>query len=191
MKMLKRKAVEEEIKEEAESLDLVEEEAPKDPFEYFYEEESKESQRSSMIASGTAVVGNISCNEELCVLGSVQGDILCQAKVEIKGQVHGNIKAKEILIEEAEIIGDLYAEEEIRISCNSYIQGSVKAKEALIDGKICGQITAEVLHIQKNAQIEGDMEAITFSALAGAVLNGKLTTQKPKEEAVAEEEEAE
>lgn len=107
----------------------------------------KELQYRSLIGEGTEVKGGIYFTEGLRVDGSVTGDI------------HANADQDSLLL----------------ISQSARIVGKVHADKVIVNGLVQGPIYAsELLEIQPNARIEGDVHYKALEMHQGATIMGQL-----------------
>ena len=127
------------------------------------------------ITKEAIVEGSLSCDGDIIVEGVVNGNITGTGSVKVNGKVQGNVKGGKVEMAEAEIIGDVEAGDYVLISGGT-IQGSITAGKADINGLIKGNITtSEMLVIQQNASIEGDIKTASISVAQNAIINGKVT----------------
>lgn len=107
----------------------------------------KKLQFRSLIGEGTEVKGGIYFTEGLRVDGSVTGDI------------HANSDQDSLLL----------------ISQSARIVGKVNADKVIVNGLVQGPIYAsELLEIQPNARIEGDVHYKALEMHQGATITGQL-----------------
>lgn len=96
----------------------------------------------------------------------VDGDFISDGDVLVKGVVNGSIKTK----------GNLRIEEK------SKIKAHVEALNAIIDGRVNGNITiGDNLEIGSEAIVEGDIIAKVLSIAPGARINGHCSVSADKE----------
>ncbi len=88
----------------------------------------------------------------------VEGELHSQGNVRIDGQVQGNVQTTQNLA-----VGE-----------QAIITANVKALNAVIAGKVKGNITAEeALEITETGQVEGDITAKILSIAPGAIFRGQ------------------
>ncbi|MES2832884.1 MAG: polymer-forming cytoskeletal protein [Pseudomonadota bacterium] len=100
--------------------------------------------------------------------------------------VEGNIRVKGGVRIDGRVTGDVIAEPEagglLIISESARIEGAVRGAHVVVNGEIVGPVhSTELLELQPNARITGD---VTYKALemhGGAVVNGRLTPQQAPE----------
>lgn len=93
----------------------------------------------------------------------VVGDIHFTGGLRIDGEVLGNVFASE------EKTGTLVLSEQARVT------GSVVVAHAIVNGAIEGPVrVAELLELQSNAKVVGDIEYKTIEIHLGAVVQGRL-----------------
>lgn len=88
----------------------------------------------------------------------VEGELNSQGNVRIDGQVQGNIQTSQNLA-----IGE-----------QAIINANIKALNAVVAGKVKGNLTVEeALEITETGQVEGDIAAKIISIAPGAVFRGQ------------------
>ncbi len=72
--------------------------------------------------------------------------------------------------------GRFYVRDVARVDTNAYITGSIVAADAVVRGRVTGDITcAGEIWIRSTAMIEGNVIAQTAIVDAGAIFNGELS----------------
>jgi cytoskeletal protein CcmA (bactofilin family) len=93
----------------------------------------------------------------------VDGDMTFEDGLRVDGEVHGTIQARS----EG---GSLLV-----ISEGAVADGGVNADHIIINGTVKGPVKArELLELQSNARIEGDVEYVTLEMHQGATILGQL-----------------
>ena len=99
-------------------------------------------------------------NSDASVIGSemqINGNIKCQGTLILKGTVKGNIEC-----------------DEISVSSEGVLKGSVKAQDSVISGKFEGDIYSDTISIESSANIKGNIYYNNFQAEPGAKLEIEL-----------------
>jgi len=91
--------------------------------------------------------------------------------------IDGEVVEKDKIIIDAKINGDIKAEEVVTHQ-NSNIKGNIKAKDAVLGGKLVGNINSDKINIKKTANIEGVLNQKSLSIQEGATLKIKAETYK-------------
>ena len=109
------------------------------------------------------------------VIGStikIEGDLVSNGGIVVEGEVSGSVKT----------------EAGVRVGEKAKIVADVKAKEAIISGRVQGNIEVkERLILTSSAEVNGDIQASSLEVQAGAIFNGKcsmtekVVDTKPKE----------
>lgn len=151
------------------------------------------SMEESVLTEDVIINGNLECDCNLTILGTINGSVRCGRDLLVKGQINGDVSALNLELRKGQIEGNVVCENSLTLDRECSIRGNVTAAECLTDGQIYGNLTiAEDLHVQKNAWIEGDITAKQFSVLQGAHLESKIMMiQQTMEEENAEEKEIE
>ena len=145
----------------------------------------------STLTEDVIITGDIRCNCNLNILGTVNGNVQCGKDLFIKGMVKGNISADNIEMHHGQIEGNVNCDGSLTMDRECSIKGDVQSQECLVDGKITGNLLIrDTLHVQKNAWIQGDISACQFSVLPGAHLESRIV-MLPAEQGSETEEETE
>ena len=99
-------------------------------------------------------------NSDASVIGTemqINGNIKCQGSLVLKGTVKGNIEC-----------------DEISVSAEGVLKGSVKAQDSVISGKFEGDIYSDSISIESTANIKGSIYYNNFQAEPGAKLEIEL-----------------
>ena len=91
--------------------------------------------------------------------------------------VEGDLVEKDKIIVDAKVSGDIKANE-IETHVDSNIEGNITSKNALLGGKLKGNVNSDKLHIQNTAEVEGTLNQKIISIEEGASLNIKTETHK-------------
>ncbi len=135
--------------------------------------------KETTINEDVTIEGNIFSRGNLNMFGNLTGNLTCDYDLVVSGVINGNIKCGSLAMKESRINGDVEVANEFNCPDNSFINGNLSAKECVIDGEIKGQITCQGnVHIQKNANIVGDITCGTISILQGSNIDGRLIMKK-------------
>lgn len=99
-------------------------------------------------------------NSDASVIGTemqINGNIKCQGSLILKGTVKGNIEC-----------------DEISVSSEGFLKGSVKAQDSVISGKFDGEIYSDTISIESSANVKGGIFYNTLKADPGAKLEVEL-----------------
>ena len=113
--------------------------------------------RSRPISSDASVIGT-----EM----QINGNIKCQGSLVLKGTVKGNIEC-----------------DEISVTNEGVLKGSVKAQDTIISGKFEGNIYSDSISIESTAKIKGGIHYNKFQAEPGAKLEVDLNVGLEKNNA--------
>jgi len=101
---------------------------------------------------------------------SIEGNLRFRGGLRLDGQVKGNIVAESG--ESSMLV----------ISEQARVEGEVRAAHLIVNGQIVGPVyAAEMLELQPNARITGDVHYKALEMHGGAQVSGKLT-HEPNEE---------
>ena len=116
----------------------------------------------------------------ICVYAWLYRRIMGDEKISIllsEVSIEGDLVEKDKIILDAKISGDIKAEE-IDTYSNSNIKGNITSKNALLGGKLKGNVSSDKIKIKKTAEIEGILNQKTLSIEEGANLKIKTETYK-------------
>ncbi|MEG0842204.1 MAG: polymer-forming cytoskeletal protein [Erysipelotrichaceae bacterium] len=120
--------------------------------------------------------GTFNTDGDLKCLGEIKGDIYAKGIIELLGKQNGNVKGKKIIIQGADIKGNVTANDSIAIDNETIIEGDVVANSIELDGKVTGLVHAEgLVYLHKNAILNGDIQAGSISIDEGAQIFGQIT----------------
>ena len=105
---------------------------------------SRDSDKPTKTSTSSSVIGT-----EM----QINGNIKCSGKLVLKGTVKGNIEC-----------------EHVHISSEGTQTGNIKAIECIIGGNFTGDVVAESLAFESNANIKGNMYYNSLSARPGSNL---------------------
>lgn len=101
----------------------------------------------SLVAQGTRIHGDMKFGDGLRVDG------------EVHGTIHANADCASLLV----------------ISEGAIVEGGVKADHVIINGTVKGPVEArELLELQPNAKVEGEVQYVALEVQNGATVLGKL-----------------
>ena len=103
---------------------------------------------------------DVMSNSDASVIGTemqINGNIKCQGSLVLKGTVKGNIEC-----------------DEISVSSEGVLKGSVKAQDSIISGKFEGEIFSDTISIESTAKIKGGIYYNTLTTEPGARLEIEL-----------------
>lgn len=94
----------------------------------------------------------------------VVGELETDGTIRIEGTVEGTVRAGKAVV----------------VGKDGFVDGSVVTQDAVISGRISGQVTAESrLELQASCRIDGDVYARRMQLEEGAILNGNLHMGDP------------
>jgi cytoskeletal protein CcmA (bactofilin family) len=110
---------------------------------------SKNSQETSLIARGTVI----------------RGDLRFTGALHLDGRIEGSVQAE----------GD---EAMFTLSEHGQVQGEIRVPHAVINGHVTGDVHVSVrLELAPQARIDGDLRYHTLEMAAGAQVNGRISRQ--------------
>ena len=91
-------------------------------------------------------------------------------------KVEGDFIGEGSLVVEGIVVGNLTTKNSLRVGRDAVIEAEVKAKDALIAGRVTGNVTIKgKLELTASGQIHGNIKCVSLSVESGGVINGELT----------------
>ena len=134
---------------------------------------------TTYILSGTVIHGSIVSSDNILIEGSVEGDVVSEKDVNVYGGKTGGIKAQNVHIKDATIQGELYINDTVLISQESYVNGPIHANDVKIKGNVVGDIKASNrLDLFSTSVVKGNIQANKVTMEEGAVFRGDMRILK-------------
>lgn len=133
---------------------------------------------SNVFSAGLVIDGNVTSETDILIRGTVRGDIVCQGDIELGGDVTGDVEGKNIHIVRGTIHGNVFCGESLSVE-GSIVVGNLAARTARINNRVEGNITVGgSLVLLREADIRGNIVAVSLSVEEGAVLSGQVTISR-------------
>lgn len=153
--------------------------------EYFMEEEKTEEISKqeeveedtkddvTIITKGTKIVGNITSEGSLRVMGNILGDIECLGKLSLTGDIKGNSMASEIFVNTKRVEGSLSCEGSVEIHAGTVVIGDITGTSGVIAGAVKGEVDINgPIILDSTAVVKGNIKAKSVQINTGAVVDG-------------------
>ena len=128
---------------------------------------------TGVIPNGMTVVGDITTNGSLDIMGTVKGNVTVAGKFNITGNIEGDSKAEEIFADGAKIIGEVCSTGSIKVGQSSVIKGNMTASSAVIAGAVKGDIDVKgPVVLDSTAIIMGNIKSKSIQINNGAAIEG-------------------
>lgn len=129
----------------------------------------------SYISSDVIIDGSVTLASDINIAGTINGDVTSASFIGVFGNIKGNVHCKNIVVEDAKIIGDMDVQDSVTICGETKIEGSLKAINITINSIIKGDVSAsERLLLGNKAVIVGNIEARDLIVETGASINGSV-----------------
>jgi len=126
-----------------------------------------------VIPMGMTVVGDITSNGSLDVMGTVKGNVTVAGKLNITGNIEGDSKAEEVFADGARIIGEITSNGTIKVGQSSVIKGNLSATSAVLAGAVKGDIDVKgPVILDSTAIIMGNIKSKSIQINNGAAIEG-------------------
>ena len=128
---------------------------------------------TGVIPNGMTVVGDITTNGSLDIMGTVKGNVTVAGKLNITGNIEGDSKAEEIFADGARIIGEVTSNGSIKVGQSSVIKGNMTASSSVIAGAVKGDIDVKgPVVLDSTAIIMGNIKSKSIQINNGAAIEG-------------------
>ena len=128
---------------------------------------------TGVIPNGMTVVGDITTNGSLDIMGTVKGNVIVAGKLNVTGNIEGDSKAEEIFADGARIIGEVVSNGTIKVGQSSVIKGNMSATSAVIAGAVKGDIDVKgPVVLDSTAIIMGNIKSKSIQINNGAAIEG-------------------
>ena len=138
---------------------------------------------TTIITRNTIVEGNIRSFENIELNGTVKGKIATTKNVGVSGNVVGDIQATDILLEGADIRGNVTSKGALLMDKDTLLVGDVEAQNTRVDGKLKGEVNiggnGEFL---SNSIMVGNVTVSNIYVQYGAKIQGYINTNFTKNE---------
>ena len=127
----------------------------------------------TVISKGTTIVGSISTDGSLDIMGSITGDVECLGKLSITGKIIGDSTAAEVYINTERLEGSINSEGSVKVGLGTVVVGDIIATSGVIAGAVKGEIDINgPIVIDSTAIIKGNIKAKSVQINNGAVVEG-------------------
>lgn len=128
---------------------------------------------TGVIPNGMTIVGDITTNGSLDIMGTVKGNVTVAGKLNITGNIEGDSKADEIFADGARIIGEVISNGTIKVGQSSVIKGNMNATSAVLAGAVKGDIDVKgPVVLDSTAIIMGNIKSKSIQINNGAAIEG-------------------
>ncbi|MBR4574045.1 MAG: polymer-forming cytoskeletal protein [Lachnospiraceae bacterium] len=128
---------------------------------------------TGVIPNGMTIVGDITTNGSLDIMGTVKGNVTVAGKLNITGNIEGDSKADEVFADGARIIGEVTSNGSIKVGQSSVIKGNMCATSAVLAGAVKGDIDVKgPVVLDSTAIIMGNIKSKSIQINNGAAIEG-------------------
>lgn len=126
-----------------------------------------------VIPMGMTVVGDITSNGSIDIMGTVKGNVTVAGKLNITGNIEGDSTAEEVFADGARIIGEIKSNGTIKVGQSSVIKGNLSASSAVLAGAVKGDIDVKgPVILDSTAIIMGNIKSKSIQINNGAAIEG-------------------
>ncbi len=95
--------------------------------------------------------------------------------------IKGNFKTSENLRVDGTVLGDVTCDKKIVIGTSGKIEGTIRAAEITVQGKIEGEaISKGMVHLMMTSKVDAKITATKLEVEEGAIFNGNFAIGKKK-----------
>ena len=130
--------------------------------------------RSSIIAEGTEITGEVKFGSDAEVYGTLNAKVISEDDILTNtGTITGDVVAKNLDMLNAEIKGDVATYGDLRLSDSSILTGDVAAMRMDLRGQLIGNSAVRrEMNVHSTAKLAGDVEAGSLAVGHGAKVRG-------------------
>jgi len=130
--------------------------------------------RSSIIAEGTEITGEVKFGSDAEVYGTLNAKVVSEDDILTNtGTITGDVVAKNLDMLNAEIKGDVATYGDLRLSDSSVLTGDVAAMRMDLRGQLVGNSAVRrEMNVHSTAKLAGDVEAGSLAVGHGAKVRG-------------------
>lgn len=131
--------------------------------------------KSSIIAEGTVIEGEIRTTDNMSINGIIKGSISSDADMFLEGRVYGNITCKSAMIKNGLVEGNINAQGDVTMVGDAMVLGDIEADTFASEGKVKGNIKAGTSAVlNNNAVLAGNIHTKSISVTPGVIINGQV-----------------
>lgn len=162
--------IEEEMEEE-----LMEKSVKEPQYEVKQPERPSNGKPEALITEDMVINGNVTTKSNIKILGTVLGDIECEGDICLLGSIEGRVQAGNLTIQRGGLTGDAQVRENIVIEKDVMLKGNMAAKNISSNARSEGNFVADnVVELHESAIVQGDITAGELSVSRGAKIKGMV-----------------
>lgn len=133
----------------------------------------------TVITDDVVIDGSISSKSDIRLNCIVNGNVTSEAKLFIAGTVEGDVKGSSIVLNNANVKGNIICQDDINMDQGSVLVGDVKCQRLDSNGKIEGSVDAVIsVTLRNESKLLGNLSAQSLVVQEGAVINGNINIKR-------------
>lgn len=142
---------------------------------------SKENNEVSVLAKGLTITGQVNATGNVEFYGVLKGDLEVVGDVKVYGEITGNVRGKNVVLNAAQIKGNIMADQRIALDDKSVVIGDLNAGSLGLAGSVKGNIKVRsTAEFEEAAILLGDVECTGISVKEGAEICGRIVMQSSR-----------
>ena len=127
----------------------------------------------AVIPSDMVINGNITTKSNMRILGSIVGDVSCDGSIWLLGSIQGKVEAGNLTIQRGGLTGDANIRENVVIEQDAVLKGNLTAQSVSSNAHSEGEIhAANTVELRESAYVHGNITARALSVSTGAKIKG-------------------
>lgn len=132
----------------------------------------------SVLGRGLTITGQVNATGNVELHGTLYGDLEVAGDVKVFGEITGNVRGKNVLLNAAQVRGNIMADQNIALDDKSVVIGDLNAGSLALAGSVKGNIKVRsTAEFEQAAILLGDIECTGISVKEGAEICGRISMQ--------------
>ena len=133
-------------------------------------------QVKAVIPPDMVITGNIISSSDIRIFGKVVGDVQCDGNISLLGSIEGNVSTGSLTIHRGTLMGDVEVRENAVLEQEAVLKGNLIAQSVRTNAGSEGDLLASgSVELQADALVQGDITAGRLSVANGARIRGRVS----------------
>ncbi len=133
-------------------------------------------QVKAVIPPDMVITGNIISSSDIMIFGKVVGDVQCDGNISLLGSIEGNVSTGSLTIHRGTLMGDVEVRENAVLEQEAVLKGNLIAQSVRTNAGSEGDLLASgSVELQADALVQGDITAGRLSVANGARIRGRVS----------------
>ena len=133
-------------------------------------------QVKAVIPPDMVITGNIISSSDIKIIKKVVGDVQCDGNISLLGSIEGNVSTGSLTIHRGTLMGDVEVRENAVLEQEAVLKGNLIAQSVRTNAGSEGDLLASgSVELQADALVQGDITAGRLSVANGARIRGRVS----------------